>query len=333
MRTLIFILFFYGFLFSNITSPMKKSFNLNYPRILTCNQMAAQNPLLHFTYFKNTHTDQTYSAKFNKKYLTNLDESAKCLRTSFYLKYGSNGLGIFQDIMLFGTSIGSTSLYNLFSVSSNFLDITSTVSAGRLSNHLYQLSLQANGDNAFFLKKASKAINKYKNYNISSTIFGFLGYSTLIYTLISSDKAPDEDAAITRGLIVGGGFAIGAIVTKFLALNNLEKTGQYVQESTKQISDSTQKFYLNEFGKNLIKSSKNWKTGFWYKILASITPVAITPISSETEVLRNVMQILVIGEFIAGEVYQNWISPWNLYNAGENLEDLKEKIQYEKNLK
>ncbi|MHB2154050.1 hypothetical protein ACX8XN_06600 [Calditrichota bacterium GD2] len=299
--------------------------NVNAFSVLTPKNSYADQPLSRYTLFLQRQISPTEGVKFNKNFLTEINGASTHLKKSFYLKYASNGASILQYLILVGTQgEANTSYFNLLSISSNFLDAGSMVEAGRIYNLLSSMSKNTQGNNSYLLLKTARRIKKYKNYGVISSTLGFMAQSTFLYTLVSFDEAPDEDKALTKGFALVTGFAIGSLVTKFLSLNNLEKAGQDIKTTAKFFSDSLQKQYWNRFGDQLIKASQNWKKGFWYKVVSAITRIPISTFSKEMQIMATIANTLSIVEYIIGEIYQNWIPPYNLLQAGESLEDLKE---------
>lgn len=280
---------------------------------------------------------QKSAALFNKTNAEYLKNAGNNLEWSFYLKYGANAIGLIETLTSYEKPEKDSdrlvnlknkkTFTNVLSFTSYALEFHSLNNIGRSASHLYALSNHLSKENSLPVYEMSRRLNKGKTYGLISTGLSIIGYTAIMYGLsypVYNDEIPNN---MSKGLAIGGSFGIASLVFKFISVNNIRDAGKIGNKFSGNISDEWKKEYFKGFSNGLVDYQKHWKTGFNLTLsgVGTMLAVAFMPVPA-----------VQLGGFVAGalmmfggNIYMNWVAPYSLGDAGENLTELENRIANE----
>lgn len=274
---------------------------------------------------------------FNKTNAKYLKKAGNSLEWSFYLKYGANAIGLIESLTSYEKpEKNSDRLVNLSKKKtfSNVLTFTTYAlefhalnNIGRSASHLHALSNYMSKENSLPVYEISRRLNKGKTYGLISTGLSIIGSTAMMYGLsypLHNDEIPDN---MTKGLAIGGSFGIASLVFKFISVNNIGDAGMIGNKLSANIHDNWKKEYFKGFSDGLINYKKHWKTGFSLTLSGAATMLAVAFIPTPAVQLGGFIGGGLM--MLAGNIYMNWVAPYSLGDAGDNLTGLENRIANE----
>lgn len=288
--------------------------------------------------FSKSVADQTQDSKFllNSKDLDHLERLRKNLRLSFYFKYGANLLGVIGSVKTYNyftsenEKVRDDRLYDLTKITRsmhliNFLNYSlefqSLNSFRHAGKNLFILSEKLPKENSFELFEASNNLKKAGTYGLISQALGIVGSSMTFYAL---GQDPDADN-FEKGLTIGGIFSLTSLIFKYISVNNIGNAGENSQKFSQYLESKWQKEYFFGFANNLKKYEEHWKTGLTLTI-SSIGMIVGASFISEPTPARIILYLGGISMFV-GNIYMNWVAPFKLSDAADNLSGLNRELQ------
>lgn len=274
--------------------------------------------------------EQNATEVFTKESLGSFEKAGNSLNTSFWLKYGSNFMGLIETFAGF-TVVESddtndnnkaivdlserSTFTNMLGFGTYALDLHSLYQLGRTGDHLISLSSNFSRNNSILLKDASRNLKKARTLGMIGTSLAVIGGTTFLYGLSQNN---DDD--VQRGLIIGGSFSLAALIMKILSVNAVDDAGIAAGEFSNSLQTDWQKRYFARFGTGLRDYNKHWKTGLTLHFTGWGLLVASSFFPSD-----EVKRIGVYGGLIAiavGYVYREWVAPYQLGSAADDLYNL-----------
>jgi len=268
---------------------------------------------------------------FSKECLIDAKKAGNSLEWSFYLKYIANGVGLigtFVDYNEAGSNENDKVLYNIgqrssfmniLSFGSTALEIHSLNNIGRAGSSLQSMSSKLSIDKSYLLKEAAGDLKRSRNFGLISAGLGMIGGTAMVYGL----SHHIESKTFSKGMVIGGSFGLSSFILKIISINNIADAGETASQFSKNLTDERQKRYFNGFGKGLQNYNKHWKTGVNLTILGvtfMMLPIVVPePTVARVTVITGALSIL------AGNIYMNWVAPYSLGEAGDNLSKLEDK--------
>jgi len=276
--------------------------------------------------------EQNGTEIFTKASLGSFEKAGNSLNTSFWLKYGSNFLGLIETLTGFtvvdsddtvddNTSLidlsERTTFTNILGFGAYALDLHSLYQLGRTGDHLIPLSNEVSTQNSILLKDASRNLKKARTLGMISTGLGIVGGTTFIYG-VSQEKDDDK----MKGLIIGGSFSLAALILKILSVNAVDDAGIAASEAAKSLQTDWQQRSFAGFGTGLQDYHQYWKTGFSLHLSGWALAMATSFLPAESDDIKRIGAYTALIAIAVGYVFREWVAPYQLGSAADDLYSL-----------
>lgn len=284
----------------------------------------------------NIHSNQNTGntlTMFTQEAVPDLFKTGRMLKWSFYSKYGSNILSSINRLMLlsdfesddffyydfgFYSPIERSRARNIIGLTSYSLDFHYVNNIKRSGSRLQLMNSKLTADNVYLLNQASRDLIRAGNYGLASTGTSIIGSALLMNALY-------DDAVPLSQLITGATLGMAGIVLKYISISNVGNAGTVVQRFNHDLQDGRHKSYFEGYSLALRNYEHHWKSGFSWTI-AGILMIVSTPLFSRSEEAVYVLAIGGLASVFVGNIYMNWVAPYHLRVAGDNLTDLYQVI-------
>ncbi len=274
---------------------------------------------------------------FTKDCLTDFKQVSSNLRISFYLKYGANLIGIIRTLKSYNDistknvdeneplvdMTNRTRFVNILDFTVYSMEFHALNTLGRAGSGLYSLSAKLPESKSFEFFEASRRLKKARTYGLISQSLNLIGSTAMLYGFSQNS----ESNTFTRGLVIGGSFGLASLVFKYISVNNIGSAGEVTKRFSDNLTDKWQKEYFNGFSKSLINYKRNWRTGLTLTftgislfLTAMIMPAP--PVAVGSAIVGGVL-------IFAGNIYMNWVAPYSLSSAADNLSGLERSLKKE----
>jgi len=227
-------------------------------------------------------------------YSTNLEEQTKLSASGYLLSYGS-------------------------SISA----LASVYKVGKAGSRIHTFARDLPMDIEFKLAEAGNNLKSFRTLSFVSTGFG-LASTLMLYNAVGSSEEDTNEETLTKvGTALG--VALTGLIFKVIAVNKVEQAGDKIKTFSDEFHTDWQKYYMSECGNNLQKYDEHWDAGLGL-IIGGAT-LAFSSALLDEKTVAGIGGTVGAIMMVVGKIYMDWVAPYSLGAAGNNLKDFQERME------